>query len=419
MQYPESHKFRFTLVNEPGAMLPFIRVSTSYPLDDPFIHLLVEVSSPAGKLFKAYTFLLDPPAEFSDVQLPLLSTPSAMPQAAKTDVRPVKTHRPPVKKHPRKKQDAVVRTELRSQMKLAMSLSISSYDPAQADSRDALPEELIAKEKALQELNSQIGEMQTVIKSLQDKRALVTPSSVEAVSPVAGEPVKIPLEAPVEQVTLPAHPEKNGLNTALAIIAFLLAGIGGGVWYFKFRRMQAWQRAPFDEVHEEPVVEAEVQDYRPVLIKPELPDVTMPFPTVDAPFTSHAPVAEELPSATLEHPVSLTFEKITVGEQTTETPAYAEHAVPPEYAILMEANRHLRAGNDQLAEVSLNQAISANPKNIYGYQALLGIYEKRGDLQGFERTAQQIKSLGDDDAFAEAAVRGRALDPENLLYQTA
>lgn len=418
MQYPESHKFRFALVNESGAMLPFVRVSTSYPLDDPFINLLVEVSSPAGKLFKAYTFLLDPPAEFSEYQLPLASPSSDTSRVApvKAEVTPVKVRVRQVKK--RKKPDVAVRSK--HQLKLAMSLSISSYDPAQADSRDALQEELIAKEKALQELNLQIGEMQTVIKSLQDKRALANPSSVEAVAPLVGASVEIPLEAPVVQVAKTQPAANNGLNMVLAIAVLILAGIGGSVWHFKFRRMH-WQRGPFDEVHEEtaPVAEAEVQEYRPLLIKPEPPDATMPFPTAHAPFTSHAIVAEELPSATLEHPVSLTFEKIIVGEKTIETPAYAERAVPPEYAILMEANRHLRAGNDQLAEASLNQAIEANPKNLYGYQALLGIYEKRGDLQSFERIVQQIKTLGDEAAFAEAAVRGRALDPENLLYQTA
>jgi hypothetical protein len=419
MQYPESHKFRFTLVNESSAMLPFIRVSTSYPLDDPFINLLVEVSSPAGKLFKAYTFLLDPPAEFSDYQLPIASPSSDTSRVVpvKADVTPVKARARQVKK--RKNPGVAVRTERNSQMKLAMSLSISSYDSAQADSRDALQEELIAKEKALQELNLQLGEMQTVIKSLQDKRALVSPSSVEAVSPLVGASIEIPLEAPVVQAAK-TPPEKNELNTVLAIIVFLLAGIGGSVWHFKFRRMH-WQRGPFDEVHEEtaPVVEAEVQDCRPPLIKPEPPDATMPFPTAHAPFTSQAVVAEDMPPAAVEHTAPLTFEKITVGERTIETAAYAERAVPPEYAILMEANRHLRAGNDQLAETSLNQAIEANPKNLYGYQALLGIYEKRADLPGFERIVQQIKTLGEETAFKEAAVRGRALDPENLLYQTA
>jgi hypothetical protein len=417
MQYPESHKFRFALVNEPGAMLPFIRVTTSYPLDDPFINLLVEVSSPAGKLFKAYTFLLDPAAEFSDYQLPVVQPQVTPPQSGgakvKADVMPVKARVYQVKK--RKKPAAAVRTEHRSQMKLAMSLSISSYDPVQADSRDALQEELIAKEKALQELNLQIGEMQTVIKSLQDKRAQASSSVVDvsAASPVVASSL---VEAPVKVVAavVPPAPQAGKLNTGLAIAALLLAGIGG-FGYLKYRRMQAWQHGPFDEENDEEVAEADVQER--VFIKPEPAVATMLFPTVHAPFTSHAGV--DVPSTTPEEVVPLTFERIAVGERTIETAAYAERAVPPEYAILMEANRHLRAGHDDLAEASLNQAISANPKNLYGYQALLGIYEKRGDLPGFERIAQQIKTLGEETAFNEAAVRGRALDPENSLYQIA
>lgn len=414
LQYPDSSKFNFQVINEQGALLPFIRISTPYPIDDPFINLLVEVSSPAGRLIKAYTFLLDPSPDF-------FHSPAAEPSVAIEHheafasskfgknsgdqvVKPVKSAAGHKKHHAKRKIAAQAeRQDSRSQMKLAMSLSISSHDPSEAAgaSRDALQEDLISKEKSLEELKLQIGEMQMVIQSLQDKRA--ASSVVSAVPDVAAQPAKL--------VVLPGNPQsgKTWLNAALAFAVLVLGGIlfAG---YRKYKRMHGWQHGPFDGLNEEET--AEVAEKEPSFFKPAL-DMTMPVSIKQAPAASLPEAPQEPPQIP---PFQIPFEKVTFGEQPVQMPAYTEHAVPPEYAMLMEAKRYLRAGNDQLAEEALIRAIGVNPKNLFGYQALLRIYEARGDVKSFENTALRLKENSDEAAFNEAAEMGRKLDPDNPLY---
>lgn len=42
-----------------------IKVSSSKPVNEPFLDFLVELNWPAGRLVREYTFLLDPPDEFA------------------------------------------------------------------------------------------------------------------------------------------------------------------------------------------------------------------------------------------------------------------------------------------------------------------------------------------------------------------
>ena len=53
---------RFT-IDQRGNGQPVIRVSSSVPIADPFLDLLIEVNWNSGRLLREYTILLDPPAE--------------------------------------------------------------------------------------------------------------------------------------------------------------------------------------------------------------------------------------------------------------------------------------------------------------------------------------------------------------------
>lgn len=427
LQYPDNHKFIFQVVNEPGAILPFIRISTSYPIDDPFVNLLLEVSSPAGKLIKTYTFLLDPSADFyhaSAAQASVVSESQETSPSAKAEsghevqaARPVKAPVKRKKLHAKKKPVVqVVYTPGSSHMKLAMSLSISSYDPTAGESRDALQEELISKEKSLEDLKLQIGEMQMVIKSLEDKKSLPASSVLQMASSVVQSASSVVAPSP-QAVVLPGKVQsgKTWLNELL-LFAVLVLGAVVFAGFRKYKRMHAWQHGPFEGLNEEdsPVDETDVK--APLHVKPEATDVTMLYPTIQAPFISGAEAQQTGQLQPL--PVPMQFEKVTlpIGEQSIQMPAYTEHAVPPEYELLMQAKQYLRTGNDKLAEDALIQAIQINPKNIFGYQALLSIYESRADTKRFENVAQLLKENGDAAAFEEAAEMGRKLDPDNPLY---
>jgi len=61
--YPYDKKYRFEVVNEDGKH-PRVHVSSVAPIDDPFLNLMMEVSSPSGRMVKTYTFLIDPSPDF-------------------------------------------------------------------------------------------------------------------------------------------------------------------------------------------------------------------------------------------------------------------------------------------------------------------------------------------------------------------
>ncbi|HEX7635554.1 MAG TPA: pilus assembly protein FimV, partial [Noviherbaspirillum sp.] len=56
----------------------FIRVTSTQPLNEPFIDMLLELSGPNGRLVREYTFLLDPPDLRSTQTAQVASEPSAV-----------------------------------------------------------------------------------------------------------------------------------------------------------------------------------------------------------------------------------------------------------------------------------------------------------------------------------------------------
>ena len=60
LEYPYGNKFKFEIQSRADGQL-YISVSSAQPVNDPFVSLLVELTWPAGKLSREYTFLLDPP----------------------------------------------------------------------------------------------------------------------------------------------------------------------------------------------------------------------------------------------------------------------------------------------------------------------------------------------------------------------
>ncbi len=74
------------VVGDGGAGAGLVRISSTRPVAEPFVSLLVEVSWPAGRLLREYTVLLDPPAFASTEAVPARIQ---APQAAATPVTPV------------------------------------------------------------------------------------------------------------------------------------------------------------------------------------------------------------------------------------------------------------------------------------------------------------------------------------------
>lgn len=62
---------------------PVIRVSSSAPIADPFLDMLIEVNWNSGRLLREYTILLDPPAQAKAAPTPALTQAVAPPEVAR------------------------------------------------------------------------------------------------------------------------------------------------------------------------------------------------------------------------------------------------------------------------------------------------------------------------------------------------
>src|SRR5205807_1777633 len=74
---------------------PFLRVTTSQPVNEPFLDILIELSCSSGRLVREYTFLLDPPEYRSRQQAiaaaplpPVAEKPAPTPAAEPTPAEP-------------------------------------------------------------------------------------------------------------------------------------------------------------------------------------------------------------------------------------------------------------------------------------------------------------------------------------------
>ena len=74
---------------------PYLKITSTKPVDDPFLDMLIELDWPAGRLVREYTILLDPPgygerqAETAPVAVPVVKPASAAPaQVATVSTQP-------------------------------------------------------------------------------------------------------------------------------------------------------------------------------------------------------------------------------------------------------------------------------------------------------------------------------------------
>ncbi|MBK9160606.1 MAG: hypothetical protein IPM27_03435 [Nitrosomonadales bacterium] len=453
LHYPQGIAPGFRVVNEQGAA-PFILISTPHHLKEPFLDLLITVSSSGGRISRAYTFLLDLSADpgaprllvipEAEAQQTIRSQADISPEAGADDShQPVGAGGASVGKHAigRKvenrqrtspsfdrghitlaendarmpdgrgmagRHDRAQETRRFGELALALSvsLSISRSDPGSQSSReelaDALQDELIAKEKTVAELNEQVAEMQTVIRMLQGRLGIRADSGVAdtatgdirgsaAIGAVSAKPGITVTATPV----VPVEAESRGLwQQALFILVLLSLGAGGYFGYRRYRAARGWKQKTADDTD----------------------DIRRLSGTTELSREEADSVGE---GASIVQPPKVLDMTLPFGDQSMKVPAVAqqvESILPPEYELLEEADIYLRFGHDKLAEEVLREAIKINPKNPQAYLTLLRVYESREDRLAFLSVAQHLKSLGDDNAWKKALEMGREFDPDNDFY---
>ena len=111
---------------------PYIKITSSKPVDDPFLDMLIELDWPAGRLVREYTVLLDPPgyseqqAEVAPVAAPVVKPGSAVPaQAAAASAQPADM------------PTGAVKPEIRANIPLDKKLSAKGEAKAAGESKPA------------------------------------------------------------------------------------------------------------------------------------------------------------------------------------------------------------------------------------------------------------------------------------------
>lgn len=244
LQYPDGIDFEFQLVRNRGGQ-PFVRITTSRPIVDPFVNLLIEVSAHAKTILKHRIVLLDP-------SLPRMQVAAKPAFAHKNPVPIIVPHMGASAQAADGYAPENHDNKRFGKLLLSMSLSVSQSNQGASgrikDDSDALEEELIAKEKTVRELSVKISQLQSLIKNDQNKPEVSesvadvpAPSQPEAVSSVVAKS-DMQGAAPVLSVTNVAAAgavswttlfQRNFKNSAVYWLLLLLAA-GGISWFSKF-----------------------------------------------------------------------------------------------------------------------------------------------------------------------------------------
>lgn len=108
-----------------------------------------------------------------------------------------------------------------------------------------------------------------------------------------------------------------------------------------------------------------------------------------------------------------------LGQTVTSAPppGMAAEEVDP----IAEADVYMAYGRDAQAEEILKEALQKDSRRVAVHAKLLEIYAKRKDMRAFEQTALKVKNLtnGSGPEWDKAAALGKSIDPSNGLYAGA
>lgn len=300
-------------------------------------------------------------------------------------------------------------------------------DKARLARLQALEEELVARDKALEEANQRVAALEASVKQMQEllnlrsesmaqlqQQATAAPSApaqepsaapsapaqqpIEAETQKAAAPVQEQAPAPVPapksapaQAPAPAPVEEPGVVQSLLGDSMVLAG-GGGILalLLAYVGIKARQRRKQDTEH-------------------GLESVASAFP----------PPTNSVFGATGGQSVNTGESSVlhTDFSQSGLSAIDTDEGVDP----VAEADVYMAYGRDAQAEEILLDALKTDTSRMAIYVKLLEIYAQRKNLKAFENTATDLYSRtgGEGGDWEKAAEMGRRLDPENPLYRAS
>jgi pilus assembly protein FimV len=293
-------------------------------------------------------------------------------------------------------------------------LKLSKGQPAKASADGAkrvhdLEEEVTAKNRALQDAQSRVGELEKTVQDLQHMMDLKAKQAATKAEPVATPPAAStsvaappveepkpepkPVIKPVVKAAVPPPPvqeEPGFFSSLLANPLYIMGGVAalilaGLLWVFMVGSRRRKGLSDFEQS-----IMTGGDQFRTSIFKtttgskPENSTITQSGATTD-------------------------FSRLGLGSIDT-------HEVDP----IAEAEVYMAYGRDAQAEEILKEALAKEPQRHEIAVKLLEIYSTRQDTASFETQASELyANIGDpaNSLWQKAAEMGRKIDPANPLYR--
>jgi pilus assembly protein FimV len=394
----------------------FVRISSTQPLNEPFVDMLLELSSNSGRVVREYVFLLDPPG-FDGAQTAVVApvqgeatapasaakpaarpaAPAAAKPAGRAAAAPAPARRPDAQA-PARKQAAPAAAKPR------LTLSGVTATSATDDKAGVIAlEDYATMEKSVAEANARVKALEQKVEELQKlldvtnkllaelqkqnelanagaKPAVpadtapanaAVPAAAAAPAPET-KPAAAPAPATPKPVAPPPPAESDSSTYLLPGAAFLVALLGAAGIFLNRRRKA---KNPFGA-------------------------------------TLHTAAGGD---KTAQHTAAADTMTTALGTGLLlPTGLGQNHEVDP----LAEADVYIAYGRDVQAEEILKEALRKQPDRHAVRVKLLSIYAGRKDLEGFDVLARELYGMtrGEGDDWKQAAALGSEIDPGNPLY---
>lgn len=392
-KYPYGVKFRFGVILD-GAGHRFVSITSAQRIDDVYITLLLEASTPFSRIAKTFNLLLDPPPE--DWAQGDTNPPIDKAHQSTSDINLHKAHDDSAgfdlgkrvaagneSRLARASKIGVAKTKApKGKLSIGSTAGSKSYLQRRAQI-DAIDDDLIAKKKSLAELDDQIKEMRKLVESLQAKASYIAEKPLLKIEGKKSNDGLLNVESdnkshkdarPGDQITTSTSAIIEGCTLALLF---------------------TWLGVVFTK--------RSARDLKKKVTPHEREAGYSVQPAIMA--SKGIPLATPMQSVVIKHPT-------WVADKDG-----AENDTSPECDLIEEARGYMDLGKTDHAEKILLEARKINHRNIDVHLSLMGIMASQGNLDRFDEFAGEAAPYANDEAQEKITRMRSFLMQKSMIFQ--
>jgi len=279
----------------------------------------------------------------------------------------------------------------------------------------SLEEDAIAKSKALQESNERVVALEKNVKDLQRLIDLKSQSPAAQVKPVPS-PTEGPAVAKVEETKSVTMPQAPVVASQVAIVSSEVAAVSPVklIKPITKPKLVAPQPSLLDVILDEPL-------YLVGGAAALLGLIGLGYLLTQRNKDNRR--KNKLGDRSADHIMGSSNQTLAPDTSPQNTGDFASTASSDtrqvqadDFDPISSADLFLNFSRDEQAEKVLIEALSKNQTNPQIHLKLLSIYANRKDVRSFATIAHQLRDLGDENAWEQATIMGRNLEPNNPMY---